>query len=117
MREAELFVFPSLYESFAIPPMEAQRLAVPALVANNTCFPEIYGDSVAYCDPMSVNSIADGMARALFDVPFRAQLVTRGLQSVRRFSWANSARIALNAYESLFQHDVNTEPEREFVSR
>lgn len=117
MREAELFVFPSLYESFAIPPMEAQRLAVPALVANNTCFPEIYGDSVAYCDPMSVDSIADGMAKTLFDTPFRAQLVTRGLQRVRRYSWANTARVALNAYESLFQYAVNTESEREFASR
>jgi glycosyltransferase involved in cell wall biosynthesis len=101
MGNAALFAFPSLYESFAIPPMEAQRLAVPALVANNTCFPEIYGDSVIYCDPFSVDSIADGIARGIQDSTLRAELVKRGLAKVLEFSWAKSAQIALNSYESL----------------
>jgi glycosyltransferase involved in cell wall biosynthesis len=114
--DAALFVFPSLYESFAIPPMEAQRLAVPALVANNTCFPEIYGDSVIYCDPFSVDSIADGIARGLQDKALRAELVKRGFAKVREFSWAKSAQIALNGYESLFHEGVRTERERELAS-
>jgi glycosyltransferase involved in cell wall biosynthesis len=101
MRDAALFVFPSLYEAFAIPPMEAQRQSVPALVANNTCFPEIYGDSVIYCDPLSINSIADGIARGLQDSALRAELVKRGFEKVREYSWAKTARIALDAYESL----------------
>ena len=116
MRDASLFVFPSLYESFAIPPMEAQRLAVPALVANNTCFPEIYGDSVLYCDPFSVDSIADGIARGLQDVELRAALVQRGFEKVKQFSWAKSARIALQGYESLVRDVVPTEPERELAN-
>jgi glycosyltransferase involved in cell wall biosynthesis len=112
MRDADLFVFPSLYESFAIPPMEAQRQAVPALVANNTCFPEIYGDSVIYCDPFSVDSIADGIARGLQDSALRAELVERGFAKVREFSWMKSAQIALDAYESLFHDGLKTERER-----
>ena len=58
MAGAELFVFPSLFESFAIPVLEAQIMGVPALVADGTCFPEVFGDSVHYCDPLSVDSIA-----------------------------------------------------------
>ncbi len=108
MRGADLFVFPSLYESFAIPPMEAQQLAVPALVANNSCFPEIYGDSVMYCDPLSVDSIADGIVRGVQDLALRAELVKRGLARARQFSWKRSAQIALDAYESLLLDGVKS---------
>jgi len=117
MRDAALFVFPSVYESFAIPPLEAQRLAVPALVANNTCFPEIYGDSVIYCDPFSVDSIADGIARGLQDSVLRIELVLRGHQKVREYSWAKSARIALEAYGSLFDQEGKTGRESELANR
>jgi glycosyltransferase involved in cell wall biosynthesis len=117
MRDAALFVFPSLYESFAIPPMEAQQLSVPALVANNTCFPEIYGDSVLYCDPFSVDSIAEGIAKGLQDSVIRMELIKRGHQRAREFSWAKTARIALAAYESLFPHSVKAEREGELANR
>jgi glycosyltransferase involved in cell wall biosynthesis len=110
---ADLFVFPSVYESFAIPPMEAQRLGVPALVSNSTCFPEIYGDSVMYCDPLSVDSITNGIERLLSDAPLRAELVKRGFARSRRFSWAKSAEIALEAYEKVFHDGI--EREREVV--
>jgi glycosyltransferase involved in cell wall biosynthesis len=100
--QADLFVFPSLYESFGIPPMEAQRLGVPALVSNNTCFPEIYGDSVMYCDPESVDSIADAIERLMRDAALREELVRRGALRVGRYSWRKSAEVALAAYERLF---------------
>lgn len=117
VRDAALFVFPSLYEAFAIPPMEAQRLAVPVLVANNSCFPEIYGDSVGYCDAYSIDSIADAIAKGLQDSAYRMELVKRGLENVRGFTWAKSARIALEAYENLFHEGVEAEHERELANR
>jgi glycosyltransferase involved in cell wall biosynthesis len=106
---ADLFVFPSLYECFGIPPLEFQRLGVPAMVSNSTCFPEIYGDSVMYCDPMSVDSIADGIERLLSDAPMREEFVKRGFARSRQFSWVKSARIALEAYEKLFYDGVSQE--------
>jgi glycosyltransferase involved in cell wall biosynthesis len=98
MAGAELFLFPSIFESFAIPVLEAQIMGVPALVANGTCFPEIFGDSVHYCDPLNVNSIASGIECLIQDERLRRELSAKGLQRARRYSWENSARIALKAY-------------------
>jgi len=106
MLRADMFAFPSLYESFGIPPMEAQRQGVPALVSNTTCFPEIYGDSVMYCDPYNVRSIADAMQTLLMNPHLRSELVRRGSSSHHRFSWRRTAEIALEAYERLLQEDV-----------
>jgi glycosyltransferase involved in cell wall biosynthesis len=101
MAGAELFVFPSIFESFAIPVLEAQIMGLPALVAQGTCFPEIFGDSVHYCDPLNVNSIADAMELIIKDHKLQVQLRERGLQRARKYTWKNSATIALAAYKQL----------------
>jgi glycosyltransferase involved in cell wall biosynthesis len=98
MRAAEAFAFPSLYECFGIPPMEAQRLGTPCLISNSTCFPEIYGDSALMCDPHSVDSISEALERMLLDAGLRSELRERGLRRSAQFTWKNSARIALAAY-------------------
>jgi glycosyltransferase involved in cell wall biosynthesis len=103
MSGASLFAFPSLYESFGIPPMEAQSFGIPAVVSDTTCFPEIYGDSVAYCDPYSVESIAAALERVLGDEVLRADLVRRGRERTRLFTWKKTAAIALDAYRSLVE--------------
>jgi glycosyltransferase involved in cell wall biosynthesis len=95
---ADGFVFPSLFEGFGIPVMEAQRRGVPALASDGSCFPEIYGDSVIYCDPLSVDSIADAMQRLLTDKELRVALVERGRRRAQQFSWERTARIALEGY-------------------
>jgi glycosyltransferase involved in cell wall biosynthesis len=101
MRNAELFVFPSLYESFGIPPLEAQAVGTPVLVSNTTCFPEIYADSAAYCDPYHIDDMADQMQRLLRDSALRAGLVRRGLAQSRRYSWRKTAEIVLAAYNNV----------------
>ncbi len=98
---AELFVFPSIFESFAIPVLEAQIMGVPALAAEGTCFPEVFGDSVHYCDPLNVDSIAAGIEMLVRDAVLRAELVRRGAQRAQRYSWRSSAQIALDAYREL----------------
>jgi glycosyltransferase involved in cell wall biosynthesis len=95
---AELFAFPSLFESFGIPVLEAQIMGTPALVAAGTCFPEIFGDSVHYCDPLDVGSIADSIATLLRDATRRDELRRRGRERAQRYSWRSSAEIALGAY-------------------
>ncbi len=101
MANASAFVFASEFESFAIPPMEAQRWGVPALVSNNSCFPEIYGDSVQYCDCYSVESIAASLHALLTDSELCGRLRIAGLARAGRFSWRRTARVALDAYERL----------------
>jgi glycosyltransferase involved in cell wall biosynthesis len=101
MREAELFVFPSLYESFGIPPLEAQALGTPVLVSNTTCFPEIYADSAEYCDPYDIASMADQMRRLLCDPALRADLAKRGLARSRHYSWRKTAKTVLAAYNNV----------------
>ncbi len=102
---AEVFVFPSLYEAFGIPPMEAQAFGVPVLISETTCFPEIYGNSAAYCDPYSVDSIAAALESLLLDPVKRAELVALGRKRVSHFQWNRTARTALAAYQSLFAKD------------
>jgi glycosyltransferase involved in cell wall biosynthesis len=101
MSNASAFVFPSEFESFGIPPMEAQRWGVPALVSDNTCFPEIYGDSVAYCDPLSVDAIAEALHALLTDDERRTALRVAGLERSRRYTWRQTAAVALEAYQRL----------------
>ena len=94
-------MFPSVFESFAIPVLEAQIMGVPALVAEGTCFPEVFGDSVHYCDPLSVDSIAAAIEMLVRDDILRAKLSRRGVARARRYSWRSSAQIALDAYREV----------------
>lgn len=101
MSNASAFAFPSEFESFGIPPMEAQRWGVPAIVSDNTCFPEIYGESVAYCDPLSVDSIAGTLHGVLTDEALQADLRLAGIERSGRYTWRATAQVALQAYERL----------------
>lgn len=92
---AVAFVFPSLYEGFGIPPLEAQACGCPSICANASCLPEIFGDSVLYCDPHDVDSLVDCMKRAC-DEGIRATLVEKGNFNVSRYSWDESAKRILN---------------------
>jgi glycosyltransferase involved in cell wall biosynthesis len=95
---ADVFAFPSLYESFGIPPMEAQRFGVPALVSNTTCFPEVYRDTAIYCDPNSVESIATALERMLLEPGLRDILNARVPENMRRYTWRKTAEIALDSF-------------------
>jgi len=98
---AEMFVFPSVFESFGIPPLEAQQFRVPVLISNSTCFPEVFGDSALFCDPLDVESIARGMERIAMERNLRDDLIRRGADWSKRYTWEKSARIALAAYQHL----------------
>lgn len=85
------FVFPSLYEGFGIPPLEAQACGCPVLASWAASIPEVLGDSAAWFDPLDSADIARGMRQLVGDAQLRAELKARGTANAARYSWANSA--------------------------
>lgn len=90
---AELFLFPTLYEGFGIPVIEAQLCGTPVLTSNCSSLPEVAGDAAVYVDPYSEESIRDGMVRVLCDPEFARELRQKGFENAHRFSWQHSAQI------------------------
>jgi glycosyltransferase involved in cell wall biosynthesis len=104
MREADLFVFPSLYEGFGIPLIEAMASDCPVLTAAAGACPEVVGDA-AYVveDPTSTEAIARGITTILADGNFREQLVARGRRRAAMYSWARAADATIRFLETTAQ--------------
>jgi len=98
MNAAEAFVFPSLYEGFGLPALEAMSCGTPLVTSNISSLPEIVDQAAVMVDPLEVESIAQGLERVLEDEDLRARLVRDGLARSRRFSWERAARETLEAY-------------------
>ena len=97
------FVFPSVYEGFGMPPLEAMACGVPVLTANAASLPEVTGDCAVYCDPYSEETIADGLYTLYSDAELRADLSRRGLERAKTLTWDNSAEILYNVYKELMK--------------
>ncbi|MGE3841981.1 MAG: glycosyltransferase family 4 protein [Vicinamibacterales bacterium] len=97
-RLAKVFVFPSLYEGFGLPPLEAMASGTPVVTSNISSLPEVAGDAAVLIDPYDVDSIADGLRRALTDESLREELVSRGLARVRDYSWERSVTRVREVY-------------------
>ena len=98
---ADLFVFPSLYEGFGIPPLEAMACQVPVVASSATSIPEVVGNGAILFDPYSVEDMAEKIDRVL-DVNFdRDSLVQQALDQAKRFTWENAAIKTLALFESL----------------
>lgn len=91
---AEVYVLPSLWEGFGIPVIEAQACGVPVVVSDTSSLPEIVGESGILIDPIDVNSIANGIKKAL-NPKSRSDLVKKGLANIKRFSWQICAQETL----------------------
>ncbi|MCS7025552.1 MAG: glycosyltransferase family 4 protein [Bryobacteraceae bacterium] len=96
---AEAFVFPSLYEGFGLPPLEAMASGTPVVTSNVSSLPEVTGDAAVVVNPENVFDIARGMKEVLLDENLRSRLVKAGLEQARRFSWERTAKQVLRAYE------------------
>ncbi len=88
---AQVFAYPSLYEGFGFPVLEAQACGVPLLASNTSSLPEVVGDGGLLVDPLDVTAIAAGLARLLDDVLLRRTLIALGAANLRRFSWKATA--------------------------
>ncbi|WP_040726073.1 glycosyltransferase family 1 protein [Thiomicrorhabdus sp. Kp2] len=89
---AQCFVYPSLYEGFGIPPLEAQACGCPCIVSNAASLPEVCDDSVVYCDPYDIEDMARQLEFVLSDQVLRDALIQKGFKNVKRFSWEKSAK-------------------------
>lgn len=98
---AKCFVFPSLYEGFGIPPIEAQACGCPVVASSAASIPEVCADSVVYFNPEDVGEMAEKIALVLADAELRHELACRGFDNVRRFSWRASAENVHGIIKSL----------------
>ncbi len=98
---AKIFVFPSLYEGFGLPPLEAMAHGTPVVTSNTSSLPEVVGNAAVLVNPENVFDIMRALHKVLVDQPLREKLKQRGYEQVQRFSWEASVRRILNVYREI----------------
>ncbi len=98
---ARAFLFPSLYEGFGLPPLEAMAHGTPVLTSNVSSLPEVFGDAALLVNPENVFDIARGIRQILTDDDLRKQLIARGHEQVRKYSWPQAAEKVRAVYQSV----------------
>jgi glycosyltransferase involved in cell wall biosynthesis len=93
------FVYPSYFEGFGLPPLEAMQCGAPVIAGNRTSLPEVVDDAGLLVDPFDVEALTSALARMITDSNLREQLRVKGLERARQFSWHETARLTLKAYE------------------
>ena len=96
---AVCFVYPSYFEGFGLPILEAMKCGTPVIAGNRTSIPEVAGEAALLFDPFDVQSLVEALKRILDDSECRATLSARGLQRANEFSWQTTARLTLAVYE------------------
>ena len=92
MTGARVFAYPSLYEGFGLPPLEAMALGTPVVASSASSLPEVVGDAGLLPDPADVDAIARALERAHDDEAFRREAAVRGPARAARFTWTEAAR-------------------------
>jgi glycosyltransferase involved in cell wall biosynthesis len=95
------FIYPSLKEGFGMPILESFACMCPVLLSNASCFPEIAGDAGLYFDPYDLDSLIDGMLKILSSNSLRDELISKGIERSKQFSWRKTAEKHLLVYESV----------------
>jgi glycosyltransferase involved in cell wall biosynthesis len=98
-RAADVFVYPSLYEGFGLPVLEAMARGIPTVASNASAVPEVAGDAAIGVNPRSVRAIAQAIASLVSDVDLADKMAARGRAQAERFSWDETARLTLEVYE------------------
>jgi len=95
---AAAFIFPSLYEGFGLPPLEAMACGAPVIVSNSSSIPEVVGDAGVSLDPMDVDGIAEAMCRMVDDYAWRMECSVKGVQRASSFSWQRTGSETIAVY-------------------
>jgi len=99
-RKADLYVFPSLYEGFGLPPLEAMAKGVPVLSSDHPCMREILGDSALFVDAKVKDGLASGIRKIMTDKNLRLELIQKGYQQCRKYSWPAMAKKTWQLYQN-----------------
>jgi len=97
--QSEAFVFPSLSEGFGLPGLEAMACGCPVVSSNATCLPEIYGNAVLYFNPLKTTDIAQKIVKIVGDTELRKNLIKKGHQQVKKYSWQKMAKEIIGGYK------------------
>jgi len=98
---ADFFVFPSLYEGFGLPILEAMRCGTPVITSSVSSMPEVAGAAALYVDPLKVNDIAEKIVSLAFDETLKQKLKNKGFKQAAKFSWERTARLTQYVYETI----------------
>lgn len=98
---ADAFVYPSVYEGFGLPPLEAMACGTPVIAGNRSSLPEVVGEAGVMVDPYDPDAFADAMAKVLAGESLRSEMSARGLEQAKKFSWDNMARETLAVYHEV----------------
>ena len=101
MKKAACFAYPSSYEGFGLPVLEAMALGTPVITSNVSSLPEISGKAAILIDPEKEQAIAAALKKLLLDKKLQARLVKAGHEQAKKFSWGQCARETVRVYESL----------------
>jgi glycosyltransferase involved in cell wall biosynthesis len=100
-RRSIAFVYPSLYEGFGIPPLEAMQCGTPVVAANRSSIPEVVGEAGVLFDPERPEELTEILVALASDETLRESLITRGHQRVQQFSWNTTAEKTVEVYRTL----------------
>lgn len=98
---ADLFVFPSLYEGFGLPPLESMACGTPVIASNRASVPEVVGDAGIVLDPLNIDQLTKEMENVLNSESLQKELFQKGLNRSRKFTWENCAKDTLKVYNEL----------------
>jgi glycosyltransferase involved in cell wall biosynthesis len=98
---ARVLAYPSIYEGFGLPILEAMACGAPVVTSTASCMPEVAGEAALFAPPADVDALADALERALADEALRADLIAKGYARAQQFSWAESARQLLGLYRTM----------------
>lgn len=101
---AELFLYPSLYEGFGLPPLEAMSCGCPVITSNTSSLPEVVGDTQIMVDPYDVFELGNAINLVLSNEDLRQKMIQKGLEQSKRFTWERTARETLDVYEEVYKY-------------